>query len=81
MNSRTEDTKTINNFNLGYECLDERDDYYTTSKQSNMDQYKLSTFNQVDYEDDCNFGINSNVEEDYEDPNILSLTATKKLHK
>jgi len=73
-----EDKKIMNNFNLHYECLDERDDYHAILKrQSSINQKKISS-NQFDYDNDCDFGINSNIVEDYGDPNILGPTAIRK---
>ena len=73
-----EDKKIMNNFNLRYECLDERDDYHAILKrQSSINQKNISS-NQFDYDNDCDFGINSNIVEDYGDPNILGPTAIRK---
>jgi len=73
-----EDKKIMNNFNLHYECLDERNNYHAILKrQSSINQKNISS-NQFDYDNDCDFGINSNIVEDYGDPNILGPTAIRK---
>jgi hypothetical protein len=74
-----EHKKIMDNFNLRYECLDERDDYHAILKrQSAINQKQSMTLDQVDCDNDYDFGINSNTDEDYGDPNILGPTAIKK---
>ena len=76
---QTEDKKIMNNFNLHYECLDERDDYHAILKQqSKMNQQHLSEYNHIDSVNDYDFGISTNIEEDYGDPSILGPNAIKK---
>jgi hypothetical protein len=75
----TEDKKIMNNFNLRYECLDERDDYHAILKrQSKLKERSKTSLYQDQYDNDCNLGINSNFEEDYGDPKILGPNAIKK---
>ena len=62
----------MNNLNLHYECPDERDDYHAIlNQQSKINQNQLSEHNHIDSVNDCDFGISTNIEEDYGDPNIL----------
>ena len=76
---KTESNRTMNNFNLRYECLDERDDYHAILKrQSSMNHKQSLALNQVDIDDDCDFGITSNLDHDYGNPNILGPTTIKK---
>ncbi|KAF8813266.1 hypothetical protein BYT27DRAFT_7084956 [Phlegmacium glaucopus] len=72
-----ENKKIMNNFNLCYECLDERDDYHAIlKKQSNIEGGEKTSSTIANYND--NFGINSNFEEDYGDQNILGPITIKK---
>ena len=74
-----EDRKIINNFNLRYECLDERDDYHAILKrQSNVKDRKPLSLYQDQYDNDCDLGIHSNFEEDYGDQNIFGPNAIRK---
>ena len=69
----------MNNFNLHYECLDERDDYHAILKrQSKINHNQTSTLNQVDEDDYFDFGINLNIEEDYGNPSIIGPNTIKK---
>jgi hypothetical protein len=65
---------------LRYKCLDERDDYHAILKrQSSMNHKQSQASNQVDdCDNDCDFGIASNIDHDYGDPNILGPTTIKK---
>jgi hypothetical protein len=76
---KAEDRKIINNFNLRYECLDERDDYHAILKrQSALREKKMSSLFQDQYNNDDEFGINPNFEENYGDQNIFGPNAIKR---
>jgi hypothetical protein len=76
---KPEHKKIMNNFNLRYECLDERDDYHAILKrQSKMKEAKISPTFQDQHDNDNELGINSNFEEDYGDQNLLGPNAIKK---
>ena len=69
----------MNNFNLRYECLDERDDYHAILKrQSRLREQKASSLLPDQYDNDCDLGINSNFDEDYGDQDCLGSNAIKK---
>jgi hypothetical protein len=72
----------MNNFNLRYECLDERDDYHAIlKKQSKFKETKKPprVQDQDQHDDDCDLGIGSNFEEDYGDTKkMLGPNAIKK---
>jgi hypothetical protein len=69
----------MNNFNLRYECLDERDDYHAILKrQTKLKEKNNSSLFQDQYDNGCNLGINSNFEEDYGDPKFFGPNAIKK---
>ena len=71
--------KIMNNFNLRYECLDERDDYHAILKrQSRLREQKASSLLPDQYDNDCDLGINSNFDEDYGDQDCLGSNAIKK---
>jgi hypothetical protein len=73
------DWKIMNNFNLRYECLDERDDYHAIlKKQCRLKEQKTSSLFQDQYDNECNLGINSNSEEDYGDQEFFGPNAIKK---
>jgi hypothetical protein len=73
------DRKIMNNFNLRYECLDERDDYHAILKrQSKLKEKVASSLFQDQYNNDGDFGLYYNLEEDYGDPNLLGPNAMKK---
>ena len=77
-----EDKKIMSNFNLHYECLDERDDYHAILKrQSKLKKKQQSSFFQESHEEEDDFGINSNIQEDYGDPKILGPNAIKKIQQ
>ena len=76
---KLEDKKMMNNFNLRYECLDERDDYHAIlKKQSIFKKNNISSLFQDQFDNDCNLGINSNFEEDYGDQKFLGPNAIRK---
>jgi hypothetical protein len=76
---KLEEKKILNNFNLRYECLDERDDYHAILKtQSSMNEKNLFNSNEMDIDEDCDFGIDGNFNEDYGDPHILGPNALKR---
>ena len=71
--------KIMNNFNLRYECLDERDDYHAILKrQCRLNEQNNPSSFQDQYDNDCNLGINANFEEDYGDQEFLGPNAIKK---
>ena len=75
----TKDTKIMNNFNLRYECLDERDDYHAILKrQSKMKEKETSSYFQDHYDNDGDFGLHPNFEEDYGDQKFLGPKAIRK---
>jgi hypothetical protein len=74
-----EDKRIMDNFNLRYECLDERDDYHAILKrQTKVKVRNNSSLFPDHYDNDCNLGISSNFEEDYGDPQMLGPNAIKK---
>lgn len=76
---KPEHIKIMNNFNLRYECLDERDDYHAILKrQSRTKDAKISPSFQDQHDNDNDLGINCNFEEDYGDQNLLGPNAIKK---
>ena len=78
-NFSIEDKKIMNNFNLRYECLDERDDYHAILKnQTKLHEKNTSSLIQDHYDNDCDLGIHPNVEEDYGDQTVLGPNAIKK---
>ena len=71
--------KIMNNFNLRYECLDERDDYHAILKrQSKLKENKTSLPFQHQYDNECYLGIHANLEEDYGNQNFLGPNTIKK---
>jgi len=76
---KPEQKKIMNNFNLRYECLDKRDDYHAILKrQSKLKAADISSKIQDHYDNSCDLGIGSNVEEDYGDQRLLGPNAIKK---
>ena len=76
---KPENKKIMDNFNLRYECLDERDDYHAILKrQSKLKESKASSLFQDQYDDDCDLGVTSNFEEDFGDQKILGPNAIRK---
>ena len=71
--------KIMDNFNLRYECLDERDDYHAILKrQSRLKEQNSPSLLPDQYDNDCDLGINSNFDEDYGDQDCLGTNAIKK---
>ena len=71
--------KVMNNFNLRYECLDERDDYHAILKrQCRLRKEKDSFLFRDQYDNDCNLGINTNFEEEYGNQELLGPNAIRK---
>lgn len=59
---KLEEKKIMNNFNLCYECLDERDDHHAIIKRQLKSKRKKTSFLfQDQYDNNCNLGINSNL--------------------
>jgi hypothetical protein len=76
------DRKIMNNFNLQYECLDERDGYHAILKrQSKLKEKVASSLFQDQYNNNGDFGLHYNLEEDYGDPNLLGPNAIKKVQR
>ena len=75
----TKDRKMINSFNLCYECLDKRDDYYAILKrQCKLKEKETSSLFRDQYDNDDDFGLHTNLEEDYGDQSFLGPNAIKK---
>ena len=74
----TKDRKMTNNFNLRYECLEERDNYHTIlERQSKLKDKETSSLFQDQY-DNNDFGPHTNLEEDYGDQSFLGPNVIKK---
>lgn len=79
---KTEHQKIMNNFNLRYECLDERDDYHAIlKKQSKLKEAKMPSGIQDQYDNDCDLGIDSKLEEDYGDQRMLGPNTIKRVQQ
>ena len=76
---KPEHKKIMRNFNLRYECLDERDDYHAIlRRQSKLREAKMSLPFQDQHDNDCDLGVASNIEEDYGDQRMLGPNAIRK---
>ena len=73
------DRKIMNNFNLRYECLDERDDYHAILKrQSRSKEQKTPSSFPDQYDNDFNLGMDPYFEENYGDQQLLGPNAIKR---
>ena len=76
---KPKDRKVMDNFNLRYECLDERDDYHAILKrQSKMREGKTPLSFQEQHDNDCDLGINPKFEDNYGDQTFFGPNAIKK---
>jgi len=74
-----EERRIMSNFNLRYECLDERDDYHAIlKKQSRLKENGTSSLFHDQYDNECDLGIDQIFEEDYGDLYFLGPNAIKK---
>ena len=74
-----EERRIMSNFNLRYECLDERDDYHAIlKKQSRLKKNGTSFSFHDQYDNECDLGIDQIFEEDCGDLTFMGPNAIKK---